>query len=282
MRSESASRGITYQQLLDTDTHKVPKVLRLDAPTDLGDHDIPVTRYTTRAFHELEVERLWKKVWQMACREEDIPEVGDTTVYTIAHLSILVVRSSTDTIKAFYNACLHRGRLLRDEGGFTTELRCPFHGYCWNLDGTLKQIPAEWDFPHVDPDEFHLPEVKVGTWGGFVFVNLDPECEPLDAFLGDLGAHFDRWPLEDRYKEVHVAKVLRCNWKVAQEAFMEAFHVVATHPQLLAGIGDANSQYDVFGKLQPSDHGERHAQPPPVVDAHRAGAVRCDDRSSAG
>ncbi len=243
------SAGLSYQELLDTDSRKVPDVLRLEARAHLGDDDKPVSRYTTREFHDLEVERLWKKVWQMACREEDIPDVGDTTVYTIAHLSILIVRSAPDTIKAFYNACLHRGRLLREEDGFTHELRCPFHGYCWNLDGSLKQIPAEWDFPQVDRDEFHLPEVKVGTWGGFVFVNMDPNCEPLHEFLGDLTSHFERWPLEQRYKEAHVAKVLRCNWKVAQEAFMEAFHVVATHPQLLAGIGDENSQYDVFGNF---------------------------------
>jgi len=245
--SQARSRGLSYQELLDSDTRAVPPVLRLDAPADLGHDDKPVERYITREFHELEVELLWKKVWQMACREEDIPDVGDTIVYSIAHLSILIVRDAPDSIKAFYNACLHRGRLLRDEDGHTSDLRCPFHGYCWNLDGSLKQIPAEWDFPHVDPDEFHLPEVRVGTWGGFVFVNPDPGCEPLDAFTGDLAEHFARWPLEERFKEVHVAKVLRCNWKVAQEAFMEAFHVVATHPQLLAGIGDANSQYDVFG-----------------------------------
>jgi phenylpropionate dioxygenase-like ring-hydroxylating dioxygenase large terminal subunit len=248
-RQQHVTRGLSYQELLDTDTRKVPEVLRLHNPTDLGSRDIPVVRYTTREFHELEVERLWKRVWQMACREEDIPEVGDTIVYAIAHLSILIVRSDTDTIKAFYNACLHRGRLLREDAGFANEIRCPFHGYCWNLDGSLKQIPAEWDFPHVDREEMHLPEVKVGAWGGFVFINLDPECAPLDAFLGDLSDHFARWPLEQRYKQAHVAKVLRCNWKVAQEAFMEAFHVVATHPQLLPGIGDANSQYDVFGSF---------------------------------
>ena len=170
-----------------------------------------------------------------------------TIVYTIASLSVLVVRSAPDTIKAFVNSCLHRGRLIRDDGGPAFELRCPFHGYCWNLDGSLKQIPAEWDFPQVDRDEFHLPELRVGTWGGFVFVNFDPECRPLEDHVGELDAHFERWPLERRFKQAHVAKILRCNWKVAQEAFMEAFHVVATHPQLLAGIGDANSQYDVFG-----------------------------------
>ena len=96
--------------------------------------------------------------------------------------------SAPDTIKAYYNACLHRGRQLREFPGWTTELRCPFHGYCWNLDGSLKEVPAGWDFPHVYErvDEFFLPEVKVGTWGGFVFVNMDPNCEPLESFVGDL------------------------------------------------------------------------------------------------
>ena len=82
-----------------------------------------------------------------------------------------------------------------------------------------------------------------------MFVNFDPSCRPFEEHVGDLDAHFERWPLERRFKQAHVAKILRCNWKVAQEAFMEAFHVVATHPQLLAGIGDANSQYDVFGSF---------------------------------
>jgi len=193
------------------------------------------------------MERLWKRTWQFACREEVIPNVGDTEVYDIGDLSVLIVRVAPDQIKAYWNACLHRGRNIRDEGGPAKELRCPFHGYAWNLDGSLKHIPCEWDFPHVDRDEFALPEVKVGTWGGFVFVNMDPQARSLEDHLGDLSGHFERWPLEERYTEAHVAKIIRCNWKVLQEAFMEAFHVVATHPQLLAGIGDANSQYDVFG-----------------------------------
>jgi phenylpropionate dioxygenase-like ring-hydroxylating dioxygenase large terminal subunit len=95
-----------------------------------------------------------------------------------------------------------------------------------------------------------LPEVRVDTWGGFVFVNMDADCEPLADHLGaGLMGQFERWPLENRYKQAHVAKVLGCNWKVAQEAFMEAYHVVATHPQLLPAFGDDNSQYDVFGNV---------------------------------
>jgi len=152
------SKGISYQQLLDTDTHPVPSVLREENPISVGPVRVPVERYTSRAWFDLEVERLWKRVWQMACREEHIPHVGDHIVYEIVDLSFIVVRVSPTQIKAFWNSCLHRGRLLRDRGApQAAEFRCPFHGFCWNIDGSLKQIPCEWDFPHIDKDNFNLP-----------------------------------------------------------------------------------------------------------------------------
>jgi phenylpropionate dioxygenase-like ring-hydroxylating dioxygenase large terminal subunit len=240
------SPGPAYQDLLDADTRPVPAILREQSWRDLGPVRVPIERYTSRAFHALEVERLWRRVWQMACREEEIPEVGDHVLYEIAEHSLIVVRSAPGEIRAFHNTCLHRGRALRDGDGRVSKFRCPFHGWAWKLDGSLHSVPCQWDFAHVDPAAYRLPEARVGTWGGFVFVNLDPDCAPLEAHLGDLPRHFEAWPLERRVKEAHVAKRLPCNWKVAQEAFMEAYHVVATHPQLLPGIGDANSQYDVW------------------------------------
>ena len=240
------STGCSYQDLLDLETRPVPEVLRMQSARDIPVVKVPIDRYTSREFHDLEVEKVWKKVWQFACREEEIPEAGDHTVYDIADMSILVVRGQDMQIRGFHNTCLHRGRALKDFDGRSEVLRCPFHGWTWNLDGSLKEIPCRWDFPHVKRDQYQLPEVQVGTWGGFVFINMDPHCEPLSVHLGDLPKHFERWPLENRYKEAHVAKLMRCNWKVNQEAFMEAYHVVATHPQMLAGIGDANSQYDAW------------------------------------
>jgi phenylpropionate dioxygenase-like ring-hydroxylating dioxygenase large terminal subunit len=240
------SPGLSYQALLDTDTRPVPEVLRWQSARELPAVRVPIERYTSRAFHDLEVEKLWKKVWQFACREEEIPEVGDRTVYEIADLSVLIVRAGPDEIRAFPNACLHRGRRLCDAPSRSDQIRCPFHGWSWQLDGQLKTIPARWDFPHVERERYRLPELQVGQWGGFVFVNFDATAAPLSEHLGELPQHFERWPLEKRYKEAHVAKRLPCNWKVAQEGFMEAYHVVATHPQMLAGIGDANSQYDAW------------------------------------
>jgi phenylpropionate dioxygenase-like ring-hydroxylating dioxygenase large terminal subunit len=265
------SAGIRYAELLDADSHPVPDILRADSPMAPGPTLVPVERYFSREFHDLEVEKLWKRVWQMACHEDDIPDVGDYHVYDIANLSFLLVRSDPDRIKAFYNACLHRGRLLREGSGkWAREFRCAFHGWTWNLDGSLKEVPCQWDFPSLDPARACLPEVKVARWGGFVFINPDPDAQPLADYLGDLSDHFALLPYEQRYKQAHVAKVLRCNWKVAQEAFSEAYHVVATHPTILGDIGDANSKYDVFGNYS------RAISPSATPSPHLAGVEAWD------
>jgi phenylpropionate dioxygenase-like ring-hydroxylating dioxygenase large terminal subunit len=240
------SPGLSYQQLLDTDTHEVPKVLREESPRFMGDHDISIDRYISREWFEREKERLWGRVWQFACREEHIPNPGDYTIYDIVGQSFVIVRGEDGTIRAFPNACLHRGRQLKQYSGHCSEIRCPFHGFAWHLDGSLQDVPAHWDLPHVTEDGFHLPEIKVGTWAGFVFINPDPDAEPLMDFIGGLADHFERWNLTDRFVQTHVAKVIRANWKIAQEAFCEAFHVNATHPQILPYIGDTNSQVDVW------------------------------------
>ncbi|MEY4136350.1 MAG: hypothetical protein RL205_478 [Actinomycetota bacterium] len=237
-----------YMDVLDRDSRQVPEVYRISSPFPDVALTVPASRYTSREFHDLEVEKVWKKVWQMACREEDIPTKGEYVVYDIAGISVIVIRQADGSIKAHRNVCLHRGRTLKEVDGKVDNFQCQFHGISWNIDGTLRNMPCKWDFPQVG-DSWSLLSVKVDTWGGFVFINLDPDCEPLLDFLGEMPAQFEKWPLEKRFKQVHVAKILRCNWKVAQEAFMESWHVVATHSQLLPGIGDIVATYDTFGNF---------------------------------
>ena len=240
------SPGLTYQDLLDQDTREVPEVLRVQSPKFLGDEDVSAARYTSAEWHNLEVERLWKRVWQMACREEDIPQPGDHIRYDIAGLSFIVLRTGTGTIKCYPNACLHRGRMLKEFDGHASELRCPFHGFCWSLEGDLIDIPARWDFPHVKTGEFSLPEIPVATWSGWVFINPDQNCDPFDDFISDLAWQFQRWDMTKLYKQAHVAKIMPANWKIVQEAFCEAYHVNGTHPQVLKSLGCVNSQVDVW------------------------------------
>ena len=240
------SPGINYQQLLDTDTHDVPVVLRLESPKYLGSDDVSVDRYISREWHERETTQLWSRVWQYVCREEEIPEVGDYHVYQIVRSSYIVIRTAPDTIKAYPNACLHRGRQLKDHDGRCSEIRCPFHGFAWTIEGQLQDVPAKWDFDHIQAEGFSLPQCNVGVWAGFVFINPDPDSEPLLDFLGEVVPQFAEWDLANRFKQAHVAKVVPANWKITQEAFCEAFHVNATHPQVMPYLGDTNSQVDVW------------------------------------
>ena len=244
------SPGPSWQDVLDQDSRPVPDFLRAESPYLNGFGDIPKDRYLSREWHEKEKDCLWSRVWQFACREEQIPEVGSYIVYEIADQSYLVTRVSEDEIKAYPNVCLHRGRLLKTYDGRCSEFRCPYHGFAWHLDGELKHIPAEWDFPHLEArsEDMALPEVKVGTWAGFVFINPDPEAESLQDFLGEeILRHFERWDLENRYIQAHVSKIVNCNWKIANEAFSEGFHVNATHPQGMTYTGDPQSQVDIWG-----------------------------------
>ena len=249
--STARAPGMSYQDVLDRDRTEPPETYRWQSPLIDGPSDVPVDRYLSRFAHEQEKQYLWSRVWQVACREEHLRQVGDTVVYDIADKSYLLVRTREGEggISAYPNACLHRGRALRDAAGRVSELQCAFHGFCWSLDGKLKRIPSAWDFPQITPGSFSLPKISVGQWGGFVFINPDPDREPLSDYLGLLPELFDRWPLDRRYTKAYVTKVINANWKLVQEAFMESYHVVSTHPQLLPGFGDANSQYDVFGNI---------------------------------
>lgn len=239
--------GPSVQEVLAADVNPAPKVMLAESPpSGLGTGDIDIARYFDKAWHDREVEKVWRKTWQLACRVEEIPNVGDHVVYEIVHDSLIVVRSKTDEIRAYVNSCLHRGTLLRTEGGCVKQFKCPFHGFTWDLQGKLTEVPGAWDFPDLDFATFNLPEARVGVWGGFVFVNFDTNAESLESYLEILPKHFQAFQMEDRYKAAHVAKIMPCNWKLAMEAFIESYHVPSAHPQVLGYYGDENTQYDVW------------------------------------
>ncbi|HEY5025102.1 MAG TPA: aromatic ring-hydroxylating dioxygenase subunit alpha [Acidimicrobiales bacterium] len=253
------------QELLDHDSRPVPAVLRAVGDAEPGPASVSRARYTSRAVHEREVHTVWGRVWQMACREEQVPEVGDSLVYDAPGMSLVVVRSAPDEIRAFHNSCLHRGTRLRTQPGHVGELRCPFHGFTWNLDGTFAGMPCPWDFPHVDTTAFCLPEARLGRWGGFVFVNPDPGATGLEEYLEILPEHFASWDLSQRYLSAHVVRVVPCNWKVALEAFIESYHTVAVHPQLLKTSGDTQTEYDVYRGVR---HVNRMITPVGIASEH--------------
>jgi nitrite reductase/ring-hydroxylating ferredoxin subunit len=243
---QARASGPTVADTLIHDLHPAPEPLLCQEYAFLGDTDIDRERYTSRQFFRREVERLWPRCWQWACREEHIPDEGDTYVYDVGPYSVIVVRDATGGISAFVNSCTHRGtRILDGEGaGYSSQFTCPFHGWSWHIDGRLKTVPGRWDFPHASESSHSLQPVACATWGGFVFINLDPDAKPLADYLDVLPGHFQHFPLERRRIRAHVQKILPANWKAAQEAFMEAYHNFETHDS----PNGANAQYDIFGK----------------------------------
>ncbi len=204
-------------------------------------------RYVSREFADLEMERLWPRVWQVACREEEIAQVGDYVEYLIGDQSILVVRSDSDTVQAFYNTCLHRGTRLADGcGAFADcEIRCRYHAWRYHLDGRLKEIVDEQEFDSV-PTNLRLREVRVESWGGFVFVNMDVDAPSLLDFLRPIPDWLGAYHLEDMRFYSHKTTILPANWKVVVDAFNEGYHVQGTHPQILAWTDDVNMVYEQF------------------------------------
>ena len=235
-----------YEDVLKADNQPLPPVIRKRGPHKPEPRLITYDRYYSKEIFDQEVEKIWKKFWQLACREEDIPNVGDRIAYDVVNMSFVVVRTAPDEFKAFYNACRHRGRKLCDKKGSGAHLQCAFHGWTYGLDGKLSWVPFEQEFPDLVKERHSLHEVRTARWGGNVFINPDPNAPPFETFLGPLARHWVDCPQEDRYTALYVRKKIRCNWKAAQEAFNEAYHVVETHADGMPMFGSALTQIDCW------------------------------------
>jgi phenylpropionate dioxygenase-like ring-hydroxylating dioxygenase large terminal subunit len=216
--------------------------------------------YFQPQFVELEKERLWPRAWQVACRVEELREVGDYVTYDIGDESIVVVRAAEDRLNAFYNVCQHRGRRITKGCGTAQRLRCPFHGWQWDLSGKNVFVTQREDWGDLlQEDDIGLKPVRLDTWGGFVFVNLNPDCPPLETWLGEAAKILGPFQLDRMRLRWRKWLVMPCNWKIALEAFNEGYHVNVTHHQLAQygsvafHISRTHGMHSMFGAPGPQD-----------------------------
>jgi len=192
-------------------------------------------RYYDPDFYALEAERLWPRVWQMACRLEEIPQPGDFAEYEILDQSVLVVRTEDLGVQAFHNACRHRGvRVAQGRGSRPGGFVCPFHGWCYSSDGRNTRVTQAKAFSahNLQPGELDLTPVRCEAWGGCAWINLDDGAPPLRQCLEPMATVLDAWKVESLRAEWWYACRLPVNWKLAEEAFVEQYHVLQSHPQL--------------------------------------------------
>jgi phenylpropionate dioxygenase-like ring-hydroxylating dioxygenase large terminal subunit len=223
-----------------TPTEKAPEPF-------MGTDLIPKERYTSKEFMELEWERMWTRVWNMAGRESDIPTVGDYFTTELGPESLLIVREAEDKIRAFYNVCPHRGNQIRNPGmGHAESFQCAYHFFEFNLDGSKKFVPDEDTFTQGVPQETALVEVPCDTWGGFVWFNMNPDAEPLLEFLDPVNQHLDPYHFEEYAIVQDLTVEWDTNWKASVDAFNEVYHVQGIHPQLLESLDDIHVQIDLY------------------------------------
>lgn len=223
------------------------------------EHGIRSGRYTDPAFARLEHDKLWRSTWQMAARLDEIPNPGDYSVYEIGHQSVMIVRTEEGAVKAYYNACPHRGTALAEHAAGNFEkcrIICPFHGWRWDLDGHNQYVLERQQFRNgqLQDADVALRDVKLEIFAGFVFINLDAKPQPFADFIAPVGKLIEDLAIGDMHHYWWKSVVAPCNWKVAVEAFLEGYHVPATHPQLETTSADFIYGDDVSGATPQYSH----------------------------
>ena len=194
---------------------------------------IPSAWFTEPRFHQLDSEAIFARTWQGVGHEGRLPEEGSWFVADVAGDPVVVVRAGSGELRAFYNVCRHRGGPLATKDGCGRVLQCEYHGWTYQLDGTLRGVP-HWNLVELfDREDYGLVPIQVQSWEGQIFVNLDPGAVPLDQVLGGISERISpvRPGRMQNYRRVEYD--VRANWKVYVENFLEGYHVPIVHPELM-------------------------------------------------
>lgn len=219
-----------------------PPTFITDRYPEMGKGPVPVEPYISPAYYEREKELIFKKTWLHVGRVEQILKSGDYFVVDLecADTSVIVVRNKKGEINAFHNVCAHRmNELIYDKCGNTRKINCKFHGWAFDLDGNLTGVPEEECFFDMDRKDYGLTRVSCDIWQGFVYINIDPQpALSLADFLKPMYQGIEGYPFDKMTSAFGWQSVVHCNWKLALDAFQEAYHVAYIHGRSIADAID--------------------------------------------
>ena len=214
-----------------------------EIPNDWDRSGLPAWSFFNNEMFEAEKDLLFRRHWQLICHSNDIPNAGDFITWNLIGERALVIRGKDGKIRAFHNLCKHRGsRVIADDAGTCkSTITCPFHGWTYNLDGTLRGASRPSSLPKLDPVEYGLPPLEMDIWNGFIFVRFQPGPQPalsdiLKKFDDEVSQYelFDLKPTGDGFW----TEEIDANWKCVRDVDNEGYHVPMAHPGL----------YDLFGQ----------------------------------
>lgn len=229
----------------------IPRELYSDLP-DFGYDLISPERFTNVEYMELEWRNLWSRVWLCGPHVDELREPGDFVVEELGRQSLIFVRDRDGGVGVFHNVCPHRGNqiLTRSAQGNSARLNCRYHGWQFGLDGNCISIPDLEEFPQfacgANQRDVALSPVCADQWNGFVWFNLETGCGPLMDHIGALADHIAPYQIEHQRLIAHVTFEWPCNWKIAADAFNEAYHFAVQHPEMMR-YGDDMPEFEFMG-----------------------------------
>lgn len=242
-----------------------PKVPESQLLSIRGD-PISGDRYYSPAFAQAEWDHMWTRVWHVGGRVSELEQAGDYVVHNFKRESVMMVRQEDGSIRAFFNACRHRGNRLvwAQSGGVPRVITCSYHGWQWGLDGVLRHAQDPEDFPQGNPcGEVKLKEIPCATWGGFVWFNMDTNAKPLEDYLYPIPQLLANRGLEDMTRVIWQTTKVNTNWKFSPDNFNESYHLPTVHPQLTQLV-DEDYRNTVF-EMYPNGHNRMIEQGQPSM-----------------
>ncbi len=225
---------------------------------------VPAERYRSAAFAQLEAERMWPKVWQVACTVDHVAEPGDYFEYRCGQYTVLIVRGDDGELRAFQNACRHRGNsLCSGSGSQLSELKCGYHGWTWDLCGVLKRVPNRRGFGTLRLSDFPLIAVRVDTWERLVFVNLDTDAMALRDYLEAVPDDIAWCRLSEFRCYATITVEVDANWKTIADGFSETYHIQTLHPELHRCMDDVHAPQVIWGHTGKSE--QIYGVPSPLI-----------------
>ena len=218
-------------------------------------HALDPRYYTDPELFKAERDGLLSTTWQFAGHCSQLNNPGDYFTFELAGESLFCIMGRDHVIRTFYNVCQHRAHQLVSGEGSTRVVVCPYHAWTYELTGQLRAAPNGHAVPGFDKSAICLNEVRTETFVGFIFVNLDPDAQPMDTWFPNARAELEAWlpnwqtlkPLEWVEIEEH------CNWKVSVENYSECYHCTLNHPTFATGVIKPET-YDI----QPQGYCLRH------------------------